>query len=88
MKQTPLKPFVLIDVVARISSVEVLYGEKADDPAPFILIVSPQYVARKTYKSLPLSINNVQDYAIKHADYSLRDIAISRRDAGYTTHVL
>jgi len=88
MEQPPPKPFVLIDIRTKTSFVEVLYGENADDPAPFILVVSPQYVARKTFRALPINIVYIQDYVMKHADSVLKEIAIIRRDAGYTAHSL
>jgi hypothetical protein len=68
--------------------VDVLYGERVGDPRPFVLTVSPRYVSRKTSQALPLNINQIQDYAAKNADTVLRDIAITRRDAGYTSHSL
>jgi hypothetical protein len=71
-----------------MSFVDVLYGEKIGDPKPFILTVSPRYVSRKIYETLPINIKKVEDYVTKHADTVLKEIAISRRDAGYTAHVL
>jgi hypothetical protein len=88
MKYAALKPFMRIAIRKRSTFVDVLYGERVGDPRPFILTVSPRYVSRKTSQSLPLNINQVQDYTAKYADTVLREIAISRRDAGYTTHVL
>jgi hypothetical protein len=88
MEQACLKAFIRIGVRKRTSFVDVLYGEKLGDPTPFILTVSPQYVARKTCQALPLNVTQILDYASKHADTALRAIAISRRDAGYTAHVL
>jgi hypothetical protein len=88
MKQAALKPFMRIAIRKRSTFVDVLYGERVGDPRPFILTVSPRYVSRKTSQSLPLNVNQIQDYATKHADTVLRDIAISRRDAGYTAHSL
>ena len=88
MKQAALKPFIRIAIRKRTTFVDVLYGERVGDPRPFVLTVSPRYVSRKTSKALPLNINQIQDYATKNADTVLRDIAISRRDAGYTAHSL
>jgi hypothetical protein len=88
MKQAALKPFMRIAIRKRTTFVDVLYGERVGDPRPFVLTVSPRYVSRKTSQALPLNINQIQDYAAKNADTVLRDIAITRRDAGYTSHSL
>ena len=88
MKQAAPKPFIRIAIRTRTTFVDVLYGERAGDPRPFTLTVSPRYVSRKTSQSLPLNISKVQEYAAKHADTVLREIALSRRDAGYTAHSL
>ena len=88
MKQAAPKPFIRIAIRTRTTFVDVLYGERVGDPRPFVLTVSPRYVSRKTSQSLPLNISQVQEYAAKHADTALREIALSRRDAGYTAHSL
>jgi hypothetical protein len=88
MKRAALKPFIPIGIRKRTTFVDVLYGEKVGDPKPFVLTVSSRYVSRKIYQALPLNIAQIEDYAAKHADTALREIAISRRDAGYSAHVL
>ena len=88
MKRAVRKPFMRIGIRKRTTFVDVLYGERVGDPKPFILTVSSRYVSRKIYQALPLNITQIEDYATKHADTALREIAISRRDAGYMTHVL
>jgi hypothetical protein len=88
MKQAALKPFMRIAIRKRTTFVDVLYGERVGDPRPFVLTVSPRYVSRKTAQSLPLNMHQIQDYTTKYADTVLRYIAISRRDAGYTSHSL
>jgi hypothetical protein len=88
MKQAALKPFERIAIRKRTTFVDVLYGERLGDPRPFILTVSSLYVSRKTSQSLPINITQIQEYATQHADTVLREIALSRRDAGRTAHVL
>jgi hypothetical protein len=88
MKRAVPKPFMPIGIRKRTTFVDVLYGEKVGDPRPFILTVSSRYVSRKIYQALPLNIREIEDYAVKHADTVLREIAISRRDAGFTAHAL
>jgi hypothetical protein len=88
MKRAAPKPFMPIGIRKRTTFIDVLYGEKVGDPRPFVLTVSPRYVSRKIYQALPLNIKQIEDYATKHADTVLKEIAISRRDSGYTAHVL
>jgi hypothetical protein len=88
MRRASLKPFIQIGMRKRTTFVDVLYGEKVGDPRPFVLTVSPRYVSRKTSQSLPLNIKQIHDYAAKYGDTILREIALSRREAGYTAHVL
>ena len=88
MKQAALTPFKRIAIRKRTTFVDVLYGEKVGDPRPFILTVSSLYVSRKTSRSLPINITQIQEFATQHADTVLREIALSRRDAGCTAHVL
>ena len=88
MKEAAPKSFKRIAIRKRTTFVDVHYGEKVGDPRPFILTVSSQYVSRKTSQSLPINITQIQDYATQHADTALREIALSRREAGCTAHIL
>jgi hypothetical protein len=88
MGRAVLKPFMKIGIRRRTTFVDVLYGEKIGDPKPFTLTVSPRFVSRKTSQSLPLTTKQIQDYAARHADTILRDIALSRREAGDTAYIL
>jgi hypothetical protein len=88
MKRAALKPFMPIGIRKRTTFVDVLYGEKVGDPKPFVLTLSPRYVSRKIYEALPLNVTKLEEYAARNAGTVLREIAISRRDAGYTAHVL
>ena len=44
------------------------YGTGLDDPMPFTLTLTPQYVAREIRKTLPVSYIKVQRYARRNAD--------------------
>jgi hypothetical protein len=88
MKEAALRPFTRIAIRKRTTFVDVLYGEKVGDPRPFILTVSSPYVSRRTSQSLPINITQIQEYATQHADTLLREIALSRRNAGCTAYVL
>ena len=63
------------------------YGAGHDDPTPFILTLTPQYVAREVKKALPVSYLKVQRYAERNAD-KLKAKAKFERERGYNTHTL
>jgi hypothetical protein len=58
--------FTLLAVVKRENMIDLKYGEAFDDPQPFVLTVTPQYVAHETAKSLP-SASDVHAYILAHA---------------------
>ena len=63
------------------------YGTGHDDPTPFTLTLTPQYVAREVKKALPVSYLRVQRYAERNAD-KLKAIAKLERERGLNTHTL
>jgi hypothetical protein len=63
------------------------YGTGQDDPTPFTLTLTPQYVAREIKKALPVSFLRVQRYAERNAD-KLKAIAKLERERGFNTHTL
>ena len=58
-----------------------------DDPTPFTLTLTPQYVAREVKKKPPVSYLRVQRYAERNAD-KLKAIAKLERERGLNTHTL
>jgi hypothetical protein len=56
----------LVAVVKRQNMVDLKYGESADDPAPFTLTVTPQYVAQQISKALPLTGLDLQSHLLTH----------------------
>jgi hypothetical protein len=60
-------PFTLLAVVKRENMIDLRYGKAFDDPQPFVLTVTPQYVAHETAKSLPISAFDVHAYLLAHA---------------------
>ncbi len=80
------KQFILIDKKGQANSIQLKYGERPDDPAPFILIVTPSYVADKMGKASP-TYKDVLQYVETHAE-ELRALAIHQRNRGYATEVL
>ena len=63
------------------------YGTGQDDPMPFTLTLTPQYVAREIKKKLPVSYLKVQRYAERNAD-KLKATAKLERERGANTHTL
>jgi hypothetical protein len=45
----------LVAMVKRENMIDMKFGEAFDDPQPFILTVTPQYVAQQTSKVLPIN---------------------------------
>jgi hypothetical protein len=79
------KPFMLLDRKGR-STIQLRYGESGNDPKPFVLIVTPAYVAAKINKEFP-SHEDIMAYVETHAD-ELRTIAISKYERGFLTETL
>lgn len=86
MEDDASKPFVLLGRKGQANSVQLKYGERPDDPAPFILIVTPAYVADRLGKEQS-SYKDVVDYVETHLD-ELRAVAIHQRGRGFATEVL
>jgi hypothetical protein len=60
------------------------YGTEPNDPMPFILTLTPHYVARAIGKTEP---TDIQNYAEQNAD-KLKGIATFEKARGFTTHTL
>jgi hypothetical protein len=86
MDDNASKPFFLLDRKGQANSVQLKYGERPDDPAPFILIVTPTYVADKLGRPSS-NYREVLEYVETHLD-ELRAVAIHQRDRGFATEVL
>ncbi len=79
------RPFIHLETQGqRNGNVHIYFGERMGDPQPFILIVTPSYVAQKTSKTLPINIVEVQTYVSRNIA-ELRATALRHRTAGYTT---
>ena len=63
------------------------FGASRDDPIPFILTVTPSYIAHKTQRTLPLSITEVQDYCNNNRE-ELRKTAFNCKQRGKNAEVL
>jgi hypothetical protein len=80
------KPFILLGRKGQANSVQLKYGERPDDPAPFILIVTPTYVADKLGKESS-TYKEVVAYVDTHLD-ELKAVAIHQHGRGFATEVL
>ena len=60
------------------------YGTEPSDTVPFILTLTPQYVAHAIGK---VSFVDIQEYAEQNAD-KLKAIATFEKARGFTTHTL
>ena len=65
-------------------SFRLSYGTEPNDPMPFILTLTPHYVARAIGKTEP---TDIQNYAEQNAD-KLKGIATFEKARGFTTHTL
>ena len=66
LHKEPYPKFELIGSEGRFSGLRHLrYGTGHDDPMPFTLTLTPQYVAREIKKALPVSFLRVQTLGFK-----------------------
>ena len=63
------------------------YGAGHDDPTPFTLTLTPQYVAREIRQTLPVSYLKIQRYAKRNGD-KLMAIAKFEKERGVNAHTL
>jgi hypothetical protein len=77
----------LLAVVKRKNVIDLKYGEALDDLQPFILTVTPEYVAHETAKSVPISASDVHAYILAHAA-KLRATAENCKRRDLTSEVL
>jgi len=83
----PEPKFELIGSDGLFSGLRHLRFGAHDDPTPFTLTLTPQYVAREVKKALPVSYLRVQRYAERNAD-KLKAIAKIEKERGLNTHTL
>jgi hypothetical protein len=85
---TDLTPrsLMLIETVSD-SHIHLIYGEHLGDPRPIIVTVTPEYVAHKTSKPLPIRWTEFAHCLVDNAE-DLRKIAQDCRDRGKTSAIL
>jgi hypothetical protein len=77
----------LVGMVKRENMIDMKFGEAFDDPQPFVLTVTPGYVAHETAKSLPISASDLHAYILAHVA-KLRATAENCKAGGLTSEVL
>jgi len=77
----------LVAMVKRENMIDLKFGEALDDPQPFVLTVTPGYVAHETAKSLPISASDLHAYILAHVA-KLRATAEKCKAGGLTSEVL
>jgi hypothetical protein len=74
--------FELLDSAGDISGkLRLIYGSGPADPAPFVLTLTPQYVARASGKTPPVSFHEIERYADENAG-DLREMAFREKGTG------
>ena len=63
------------------------YGAADNDQSPFVLTLTPQYVAHALRKALPVTLEEIEEYAQTNEDW-LRTIARDARACGQNAKVL
>jgi hypothetical protein len=77
----------LVDVVKRQNMLDLKYGETADDPEPFTLTITPQYVAQQISKAMPLTGVDLTIYLMANVS-KLRATAEDCKARGLRSEVL
>jgi hypothetical protein len=77
----------LVAMVKRENMIDLKFGEALDDPQPFVLTVTPGYVAHETAKTLPKSASDRHAYILAHVA-KLRATAEKCKAGGLTSEVL
>jgi hypothetical protein len=77
----------LVAMVKRENMIDLKFGEALDDPQPFVLTVTPGYVAHETAKTLPISASDLHAYILAHVA-KLRATAEHCKAGGLTSEVL
>jgi hypothetical protein len=74
--------FELLDIAGDTSGkLRLIYGSGPADPAPFVLTLTPQYVARASGKTPPVSVHEIERYADENAG-DLREMAFREKGTG------
>jgi hypothetical protein len=74
--------FELLERAGDISGkLRLIYGSGPADPAPFVLTLTTQYVARASGKTPPVSFHEIERYVDENAS-DLREMALREKGTG------
>jgi hypothetical protein len=82
------RPFRLIAAKGRHNELfRIWYGAADNDESPFVLTLTPQYVAHALNKTLPLTLEEIEAYAHQNR-HRLKAIARAARARGRNAAIL
>jgi hypothetical protein len=82
------QPFRLIAAKGQHNGIfRIWYGAAENDRSAFVLTLTPQHVAHALHKTLPVTLEEIEEYAHNNRD-RLRTIARNARARGRNAEVL
>jgi hypothetical protein len=82
------QPFKVIAAKGRRNGIfRIWYGATENDESPFVLTLTPQHVAQALHKSLPVTLEEIEQYAHRNRN-RLKAIARHAKARGHTAKVL
>jgi len=63
------------------------YGSRRDDPMPFILTLTPRYLADAIGKTPPIMLQDIQEHVQRNAEH-LKSVAHNAKMRGLNAQVL
>jgi hypothetical protein len=83
-----LLPFMLIAAKGNLNGTfRIWYGSGENDQSPFVLTLTSQHVARALHKTLPITLEEIEQYVQTDRD-RLESIARSARLCGQKAKIL
>jgi hypothetical protein len=83
-----MESFELLDIAGDISGkLRLIYGSGPADRAPFVLTLTPEYVARALAKTPPVSFHEIEKYADDDAG-DLREMVLLEKCTGRMNLIL
>ena len=83
-----LLPFMLIAAKGNLNGIfRIWYGLGENDRSPFVLTLTPQHVAHALHKTLPVTLEEIEEYVHTNRD-RLKAIARSARLCGQSAMIL
>ena len=77
-----MSEFELLDTAGDIGGkLRLFYGSGPTDPTPFVLALTPQYVARALGKTPPVTFHEIEKYADDNAG-NLREMVFREKETG------